>query len=195
MEVSISTSKRKFHSLLDNITNPTKTKSVISQEKVSDLPSNRPPKRSRVSEVGAQQSFIDRPVTPGSEKHTAVRYFQSSLKDRVRSEKTNSSVRKNNNSSAGAYAPWSRDLFLERLRTFADIHKWTPKPDIISELHWAKRGWKCEENDTVTCKGLCEQRLVVDLATGPPKYLNADDVQEEDFTKELGMKAVAFLSI
>lgn len=60
-----------------------------------------------------------------------------------------------------AYAPWSQDQFLARLKTFADLRNWSPKPVGIGEVEWAKRGWTIAAKDTVGCKGGCEKRLLV----------------------------------
>lgn len=39
------------------------------------------------------------------------------------------------------FAPWSQESFLARLKTFSSVSKWYPKPDVINEVEWAKRGW------------------------------------------------------
>ena len=62
------------------------------------------------------------------------------------------------------YAPWSHDQFLARLKTFADVRTWTPKPPAVGEVEWAKRGWVVVGKDMVGCKGGCEKRLVVRVA-------------------------------
>jgi hypothetical protein len=61
------------------------------------------------------------------------------------------------------FQPYSQDQFLERLKTFADVKKWTTKPDAISEVDWAMRGWSCDIWNTVACKGGCENRVAVKL--------------------------------
>ena len=61
------------------------------------------------------------------------------------------------------FQPYSQEHFLERLKTFADVRKWTTKPDAISEVEWAKRGWSCDIWNTVACKGGCENRVAVKL--------------------------------
>jgi hypothetical protein len=61
------------------------------------------------------------------------------------------------------YLPWSTDAFLRRLKTFADLSIWTSKPDVINEVIWAKRGWVCVGVNTISCKGGCENRIVVAL--------------------------------
>lgn len=61
------------------------------------------------------------------------------------------------------YCPTDRDELLRRLETFQDITKWTPKPDRLSEVEWAKKGWVCHGKETVRCV-LCSKELVIKLA-------------------------------
>lgn len=60
---------------------------------------------------------------------------------------------------------------------------WHPKPEAISEVEWAKRGWICVEVNTVGCSGGCERRVVVDLA--PRKKPVGVDVEELEDTEKL----------
>ncbi|BFZ60993.1 hypothetical protein YB2330_002050 [Saitoella coloradoensis] len=59
------------------------------------------------------------------------------------------------------YAPYSRELFLERLGMFRPA-VWSFKPSSIDEVAWAKRGWICSgtQKDKVEC-GVCSQTLLV----------------------------------
>jgi hypothetical protein len=61
------------------------------------------------------------------------------------------------------FQPFSQEQFLRRLKTFADVKRWTNKPDAIDEVQWAKRGWVCDTWNTVACKGGCEQRVAIKL--------------------------------
>jgi hypothetical protein len=61
------------------------------------------------------------------------------------------------------FQPYSQEHFLARLKTFADVKKWTTKPDAINEVEWAMRGWSCDIWNTVACKGGCENRVAVKL--------------------------------
>ncbi|KAF4122077.1 Rsm1-like [Geosmithia morbida] len=58
------------------------------------------------------------------------------------------------------FCPSDRSELLKRLATFNDITDWTPKPDRVSEIEWAKRGWVCHGKETVRCV-LCHKELVV----------------------------------
>jgi hypothetical protein len=81
------------------------------------------------------------------------------------------------------FAPYSQEQFLARLKTFADVKKWTNKPDAIGEVEWAKRGWMCDTWNTVACKGGCEQRVVVKLR---PRRKDASG-KEMEMTEDLGV--------
>ena len=58
------------------------------------------------------------------------------------------------------YCPGDRDQLLRRLATFQELTDWTPKPDRVSEVEWAKRGWVCQGKERVRCT-LCAHELVV----------------------------------
>ena len=58
------------------------------------------------------------------------------------------------------YCPGDRDQLLRRLATFQELTDWTPKPDRVSEIEWAKRGWVCQGKERVRCT-LCARELVV----------------------------------
>lgn len=60
------------------------------------------------------------------------------------------------------FCPSDRAELLKRLATFHDITDWTPKPDRVSEIEWARRGWVCHGKETVRCV-LCHKELVVKL--------------------------------
>lgn len=63
---------------------------------------------------------------------------------------------------AAKYSPSDRTELLRRLATFQEITDWTPKPDKVSEIEWAKRGWVCQGKERVRCS-LCNKELLVKL--------------------------------
>ncbi|CRK38301.1 hypothetical protein BN1708_016622, partial [Verticillium longisporum] len=63
---------------------------------------------------------------------------------------------------ASKYAPNDRAELLKRLATFQEITDWTPKPDLVNEIEWAKRGWVCQGKERVRCT-LCSKELLVKL--------------------------------
>lgn len=60
------------------------------------------------------------------------------------------------------YCPGDREQLLRRLATFQELTDWTPKPDRVNEVEWAKRGWACQGKERVRCI-LCGQELAVKL--------------------------------
>ncbi|KAJ9133088.1 mRNA export factor rsm1 [Pleurostoma richardsiae] len=64
--------------------------------------------------------------------------------------------------AAPRYCPGDRDQLIRRLATFQELTDWTPKPDRVSEVEWAKRGWVCQGKERVRCT-LCSKELVVKL--------------------------------
>jgi len=88
------------------------------------------------------------------------------------------------------FQPYSQEQFLSRVKTFADVKKWTTKPDAINELEWARRGWSCDTWNTVACKGGCEKRVAVKLR---PKRKDASGKaieMSEDLSAEVDEKLV-----
>ncbi|WYZ37834.1 hypothetical protein EsH8_II_001340 [Colletotrichum jinshuiense] len=81
------------------------------------------------------------------------------------------------------FAPSDRNELLKRLSSFQEITDWTPKPDAVNEIEWAKRGWACQGKDRVRCT-LCSKELVVKLSKREVDgkevpVLVASDVAEE----------------
>ncbi|KAI0421509.1 zf-C3HC-domain-containing protein [Xylaria grammica] len=62
------------------------------------------------------------------------------------------------------YCPSDRDALIKRLGTFQELTEWTPKPDKVNEIEWAKRGWVCQGGERVRCT-LCHKELVVKTNT------------------------------
>ncbi|KAL2115969.1 hypothetical protein VTJ04DRAFT_10224 [Mycothermus thermophilus] len=58
------------------------------------------------------------------------------------------------------YCPTDRDQLLRRLATFQELTDWAPKPERVSEIEWAKRGWTCVGKERVRC-ALCARELAV----------------------------------
>lgn len=60
------------------------------------------------------------------------------------------------------YCPADRDQLIKRLATFQELTDWTPKPDRVNEIEWAKRGWVCMGKERLRCT-LCHKEIVVKL--------------------------------
>lgn len=200
-EPALATTKRKFDMLLDRLQNPSASTTSLantlreSNASSTSLTQPRTPepasKRHRLSDVGMDRSrqvsgseriqqIKSQLLTPrkeGVEKTQSpglAGYSPGSV--RVVGQQTSATPRQPAN-----YQPYSQEQFLARLKTFANVKKWTNKPDPLSEVEWAKRGWSCESWNTVACKGGCEKRLVVRLR---PKRKDKDD-KELDMSEDL----------
>lgn len=203
-EPALATTKRKFDTLLDRLqTASASTTSLANTLRDSNSsttsfvrPTTPEPasKRNRLSGAG-----MDRQVS-GSER---IQQLKSQLLtprkdglDKSASPKGSpgglrvvgqhqTSVKSTTPRKPANYQPYSQEQFLARLKTFADVKKWTNKPDAIDEVHWAKRGWSCDSWNTVACKGGCEKRLAVRLRP-KRKDSNGNEVDmSEDLTAEV----------
>ncbi|KAI1846220.1 hypothetical protein JX265_010597 [Neoarthrinium moseri] len=61
------------------------------------------------------------------------------------------------------YCPGDREQLIRRLGTFQELTEWTPKPEKVNEIEWAKRGWVCKGKERVRCT-LCSKELVVNTS-------------------------------
>lgn len=199
---ALATTKRKFHRLLDNLTASTSAASPTTgtmyaspNASTSSLPRTGSPeplaKRPRSSEA-ANSSAVERQrqVSAGQARIQALKdqLLSSKPATAVARKKTLRVVPKSSSSNLLAasqaqdqearkpnFQPYSQAAFLERLQTF-NVKRWSTKPDAVSEVVWAKRGWSCEGWNTVACRGGCEKRVVVKLR---PKRKGEDGVEIE----------------
>lgn len=185
MEISINTSKRKFQSLLDNITNAAKDEPTPKHRKKEQSTRDRSLKRPRLGQSHLEED--DRTIKVARHKRNAD--IDSTSRRNQHNHKCHAkpitSTDERDNSLVGTYAPWSREAFLKRLNTFADPHLWTVKPEAINELQWAKRGWICADKETVACKGQCEQRLVIDLGPSQCDHELSQNDNEDEQVQDL----------
>ncbi|KAK7545902.1 C3HC zinc finger-like-domain-containing protein [Phyllosticta paracitricarpa] len=186
---ALTTSKRKFHKILENISASASSTTLhrsrdkhVSTVSLAGGLKEPPSKRSRTSmdsvsvtsgdadRLGTSGSTNSRMATPGSQGRLSLAQRAKSVrlvgKNQDKGKQTQEQRKSPN------YTPWNHDAFVERLKTFADVKLWSPKPDKLSEVEWAKRGWICEGFNTVACKGGCEKRIVVKLE---PKKGGADE--------------------
>lgn len=145
MRDSLESSKRKFHKLLENITAS------------ADRPSTP-----GASAVGASKRLR---LTPRSRLAASHPLVNSQTNLRVIRRVPSEAVKKEeeDESKIPNFAPWNRDHFKRRLKTYASAAWWSTKPDAVNEVAWAGRGWICEGKNRVACKGGCEERVVVAL--------------------------------
>ncbi|KAI0999921.1 hypothetical protein K3495_g8275 [Podosphaera aphanis] len=143
--------KRKFNTLLSSIgsrpqPNTKEANGTLGSDLVSLKNSKFQSKKRRVSNPASErcQSSLDSRSI-------------SSLNQQRPSESAIEPV-----SSPPKYAPWDRNEFLKRLKSFSNILDWTPKPARVNEVQWAKRGWVCQKSERVRCC-LCSVEIVVKL--------------------------------
>lgn len=172
---ALATTKRKFHKLMDSIAANTSTTSLASSLQRSNAsttsldhpttaePPNKRPRSSNASmerdrSISASQARIqalkDQLLTGTPGRAGTVRAVGRT----TAAKSSEATPRKPAN-----FQPYSQEQFLGRVKTFADVKRWTTKPDAINETEWAKRGWTCDAWNTVACKGGCEKRVAVKL--------------------------------
>lgn len=99
-------------------------------------------------------AFVQSPALRAQLSHS------SSYRDRIKAPTLGSMGEERNLPN---FAPWDRGQFLDRLKTFRHVEKWMGKPDLINEVHWAKRGWSCVGKERVKCVGGCGKEVVIKL--------------------------------
>lgn len=116
------------------------------------------PKKRRVdeAEITSPTKFSIRAVSPSG----SVRSTRSTVLTTTTDSKAH-----------GTYAPWDRDAFLDRLKSYRFVDKWSAKPTVVNEVAWARRGWVCFDKNRVRCN-TCRAELLV--------AVELDDEQTED---------------
>lgn len=195
-EPALATTKRKFHKLLDNLIASTSTTSLAStlhesNTSTTSLAGHRTPepasKRFRLSDVSMEKSRSvsgDRVKALQEKLFTPRRSIGKATGVGLRTVDANTLVKPSTPRKAPNFQPYSQEQFLGRLKTFADVKKWTNKPDLIGDVQWAKRGWICASWNTVACRGGCEQRVVVKLRPKRKDANGADIDLSEDLAVE-----------
>ena len=158
MSYALSTTKRKFHRILDSISNTSSTSLAQrngSNASITTLPVNleSPAKKTRVARP--QSAYA------ASTSHVALAQAQEI---RV-SPKSVKLTAPSAEQTKPYFTPWDRGRFLERLKTFRHVDKWMSKPEKINEVQWAKRGWICVGKERVHCSG-CNREVVVQIEDG-----------------------------
>jgi hypothetical protein len=160
-------SKRKFNALLNGLGNR-------STSNLSEVNKNGP-NSTLLPHNSENDSQTKRPRTsrPGSILNTAshARFSSSSKVDMPHKKSSSASAvpTSKDDDPSGAvpddgpkYNPYDREAFLVRLKTFNKLLDWSPKPDRVEAVAWAKRGWVCKKNERVRCD-YCYVELLVKL--------------------------------
>ena len=177
MSSALATTKRKFHKLLDSISNAS-TPSLVSQhdkanQSTSTLPANFAPPSKRLRVERPKSAFI-----PSKKSVDSLRTRHRSLLPQAQRPTT---PQAKEDRKPPNFAPWDRNQFLERLKTFRHVDKWLGKPGRINEVQWAKRGWSCVGRNTVRCLGGCEVSIVIKVEEDPLDTENQrDDAQSSE---------------
>lgn len=199
MPTALSTTKRKFHKLLDSISNTSSSSSSPFQQDRSNASSvTLPPPAASSTESPLKKPRFTRPVSAYAGSSTAA---QLRL---VSNTRRPVSIAAENASKAGSvsanspvqtrqapdqlpnFAPWDRGQFLSRLKTFRHVDKWIGKPDQINEVEWAKHGWSCVGKETVGCIGGCNKEVVIELED---EYVEGKEGEEEEVEREWRQEA------
>ncbi|KAI4097763.1 MAG: hypothetical protein LQ344_000035 [Seirophora lacunosa] len=170
---ALSTTKRKFHAILESIANPSTTSlnSINNQQNASTTT------LSAAHEPAAKRLKFSRPVSaPGSSTLTrSVRSTSTTTNPPTSTASTMTEEKKPPN-----FAPWDRNQFLARLETFRYVDKWMSKPDPINEVQWAKRGWTCVGNEKVGCIGGCGNEILISLEPSREEQQPAEDIEPSE---------------
>ena len=172
MPVALSTTKRKFHKVLDSISNASSVSLVGNNQErnasTTNLPTNMEPPSKRLRIARPVSAYVKSSTTTPMTKIRPLSVVQKPPAKEPDSE------RKPPN-----FAPWDRNQFLERLKTYRHIDKWRGKSEKISEVQWAKRGWSCVGRETVGCVGGCGKELVILLESRENKENLEDKVEDQ----------------
>lgn len=183
-----STAKRKYNALIQSISSrPTTSPSATQQNPPDendleddqssimadfDLLAN---KKRRVDTVSAtstpskygslQNSGIRTPVAHGQttiSNITLRKWTPNGGRAASPAPSTTSTTTTPSKQSQLKYCPMDRDQLIKRLATYQEMTEWSPKPDRVNEIEWAKRGWVCQGKERVRCT-LCNREQVVKL--------------------------------
>jgi hypothetical protein len=178
--MALSTTKRKFHKILDSISNASSTSLIANNDNynasTTTLPTSMDPpmKRSRVARpssayASTSTSLATTPVAKSPPSSVIHKPATTAM---------------NGERKPPNFAPWDRSQFLERLQTYRHVDKWMSKPEKINEVQWAKRGWSCVSKERVGCVGGCGSEVVILLESDPEDKENAGEKTAEQEENE-----------
>ena len=160
MAYSLETTKRKFHRILDAMADS----STLSLPADSYDPDVALPPSKRLRLARPHSAALPSSARTSLDRSRVLRLTSQSTANR---QSAGSSTAVMNN--LAHCRPWDRQQFLERLRSFSGrVDLWSPKPDSINEVAWAKRGWVLVERETVRCAA-CQRRQLIDLKITVPE--------------------------
>ena len=169
MPEAVATTKRRYQKALDAITSSSQVSLAPSTS--ASATSAKPPATATAAFDEARERVRKRLRHSTSSSSLVPTFVASSTPT-----KTSGTVSK----EPPNFAPWSHEAFLARLKTFSSVSQWHPKPESISEVEWAKRGWICVDVNTVACRGGCERRVVVSLDSQKKKKTSGLEDDDDD---------------
>ncbi|KAL8670253.1 MAG: hypothetical protein Q9168_005205, partial [Polycauliona sp. 1 TL-2023] len=172
---ALSTTKRKFHSILDSIANGSTTSLDANDNQHNASTTTLAPSLEPYAKKLKSSRPISMPVPPSSLLHAR------STSNRTLTSQTSVMTEEK---KAPNFAPWDRNHFLNRLETFRHVDKWVSKPDEINEVQWAKRGWTCVAQETVGCVGGCGNEVVISLEPSREEEIPREDAEPSEETTD-----------
>ena len=174
---ALSTTKRKFHKILDSISNASSTSlaSKSNHDKYNASTTTLP----ATMDPPAKKPRIARPMSAYVPPSTRILTAQSpNLRAPAATAKQPAPIATmNEQRKAPNFAPWDRGQFLERLKTYRYVDKWMGKPESINEVQWAKRGWSCVGKERVGCVGGCGKEVVITLESVREETQDTEETQ------------------
>lgn len=150
--------KRRFNALLNGIGNKSTTslpsKGVNNAEEDLNTTDDPHSKKQRISNASGPSGQLS--------SSSSFSLLKPGIKAILNHKKSASMAHSATPTEPPKYAPWDREEFLKRLKTFSNITDWTPKPERVNEVEWAKRGWVCQKYERVRCS-LCNVEILVKL--------------------------------
>ncbi|KAK8045590.1 hypothetical protein PG993_005614 [Apiospora rasikravindrae] len=122
--------------------------------------------------------------THANEPGATIRTLVSNVTVRKSTSKANENSFSN---EPPRYCPSDRGQLIKRLATFQELTEWTPKPDKVNEIEWAKRGWICSGKETVRCS-LCNKELVVNTSKRDSEGKDVSVLAGSEFAEALVKK-------
>ncbi|KAK0766462.1 hypothetical protein N5P37_000187 [Trichoderma harzianum] len=161
--MSTNSTKRKFNALLQGLSSP---RPSTDGDSPATMFGNRVPSGSHkpldYDALLQKRRRLGFPESTAPRLDNTVSSGLTSLASSIRRTVSDATTPKVRRDGPARYSPGDREELLKRLATFQEITDWTPKPDKINEVEWAKRGWICQGKERVRCL-LCHKELVVKL--------------------------------
>ncbi|CAF9922214.1 hypothetical protein IMSHALPRED_005621 [Imshaugia aleurites] len=179
--IALSTTKRKFHKILDSISNASSTSLATKSNhdkyntSTTTLPATMDPPAKKPRIARPASAYVPPSTRILASQSPNLRAAAATAKEPTPSTATMNEERKTPN-----FAPWDRGQFLERLKTYRHVDKWMGKPERINEVQWAKRGWSCVGKERVGCVGGCGREVVITLESSREERQDSEETQDTE---------------